>query len=266
MPRFRYVSAFSCVVISALCSLPSHASAQEQAPGDKLQLNKPDLEGKPEAPPAPVSGAPKLVGLSFLAGGLLLDLGDLNDRLEATGHPNSVPGLFPTIGGQGFGLFSHFLIGGSGVGFLPRSTRGAGDTDVSVSGAWGSFDFGYQLIRKNGFLLAPIASIGGYGMTVNVGSRVDTRFDDALRSPGRGTTLTSKGVVGGISILANLILLSRKAPVDTAQSGWALGVRVGGLYGFPYRDWHADNGKASDGPTVGLRGAYAMASLSLGSW
>ena len=88
------------------------------------ELTGPPLEtaGKPVSPPAPVEGiTPKLAGLNMLGGVALVDLGPLNDRLSTSGYPNKLPLAFPLLGGQGFGLFSRFTIGGSGAGFLSRS-------------------------------------------------------------------------------------------------------------------------------------------------
>lgn len=251
--------------IVALCSgafFATPARAEEPLTGPSLET-----QGKPISPPAPVEegGRPRLAGLNFTAGAALVDLGPLNDRLRAAGYPNKLPLAFPIIGGQGFGLFSRFLIGGSGTGFLARSVSMPGG-EVSASGAWGTFDFGYQLVRINGFLVAPILSLGGYGMTVTVNSNAPTSFDNALDNPTRSTTLTNKGVLGGVSVMANLIAIGRGSAVRNARSGWSLGLRLGGLYGIPYRDWQADGVKATGGPTLGLRGGYAALSLGVGTW
>jgi hypothetical protein len=245
------------------CSALGTSRAQAAEP-----LTPPPLQtqGKPTSPPAPVSAAgPKLAGISFVAGASLIDLGPINDRLREAGYPNKLPLAFPIIGGQGFGLFSRFLIGGSGTGFLSRSVDAPGG-EVSASGAWGTFDFGYQLVRVNGLLLAPILSLGGYGMTINVRSKADTSFEGALENPTRSTNLTNKGVLGGVSMMANLIALGRGAAVPGARSGWSLGLRLGALYGIPYRDWQADGVKVAGGPTLGLRGGYAALSLGVGTW
>jgi hypothetical protein len=108
----------ACAVLSSAGLLASPALADEK-------LTPPPLEtkGKPASPPAPHEGAkPRLVGLSLLGGVMDVDLGPMNDRLGRAGYPNKRPAIFPMVGGQGFGLFSHFLIGGSGAGLLPRST------------------------------------------------------------------------------------------------------------------------------------------------
>ncbi|HEY8942773.1 MAG TPA: hypothetical protein VIM73_00870, partial [Polyangiaceae bacterium] len=140
------------------------------------------------SPPAPVDVAPRLFGLNGFGGVVLMDLGPINDRLADAGYPEDLPSLHAVVGGQGFGLFSRFLIGGSGFAILSRSADGLDDTEVSAGGAWGSFDFGYQAVRSDGFLLAPIASIGAYGMDVTIASTEGTTFDEALESPTRATT------------------------------------------------------------------------------
>src|SRR5689334_18962345 len=194
------------------------------APAGAEELSPPPLEtaGKPVSPPAPTEGLqPRLAGLNALVGAMVIDLGPLNDRLSRAGYPNKLPLAFPILGGQGFGLFSRFLIGGSGTAFLSRTVDAPGG-EVSASGAWGTVDLGYQLIRINGFLVAPILSLGGYGMTATVRTKADTSFDGALEEPTRSTSLTNKGALAGVSVMANLIVLGRKSSVRTARSGWTL--------------------------------------------
>lgn len=240
------------------------------SPASGQELTGPSLEtaGKPISEPAPVEGvAPKVAGISMLAGGMTVGLGPMNDRLVRGGATEKLPTLFPLLGGQGFGLFSRFLIGGSGAGLLSRSVDMPGNREASVRGAWGTVDFGYQLLRVNGFLLAPVVSLGGYGMAVTLASKDGGSFDDVVEDPARSTTLTSKGVLGGVSLLGKVIILGRPSTsVGDARSGLSLGLRVGGVYGIPYRDWKADGVSVSDGPSFGLRGAYAALSLGVGNW
>ena len=128
------------------------------AAADAAPLTTPSLEtgNKPLNAPAPTGDTPKLVGVSAFAGAMVVDMGPVNDRLTANGYAAKLPLVFPILGGQGFGLFGRFLIGGSGAGLLARSVDGPDGTKVSASGAWGTFDFGYQLLRVNGFLIAPV--------------------------------------------------------------------------------------------------------------
>src|SRR6478609_11542501 len=131
-------------------SFASAAAAEEAVTTPSL-----DTKGKPLNPPAPATGVtPKLGGLSGFAGVAIVDMGPVNDRLQEQRalYPSDLPVVFPLLGGQGFGLFSRFLIGGSGAGLLSRSVDAANDRKISASGAWGTFDFGYQLLRVNGFL------------------------------------------------------------------------------------------------------------------
>lgn len=254
------LGAFSIACVGTLYA-PT-AWAEEPLSGPSFEI-----EGKPTSPPAPVDGIkPRLSGLSAFGGVMAVDLGPMNDRLSDAGYPNQLPGLFPLLGGQGFGLFSHFLIGGSGAGLFRRTVELPGGREASASAAWGTVDFGYQLVRVNGFLLAPVVSLGGYGMAVTLSSKEERSFDEVVESPERGTTLTNKGVIGGLSLVAKLVVLSRPSTVPTARSGLTLGLRIGGLYGIPYRNWQADGVTASDGPSFGLRGGYAALALGMGNW
>ena len=62
------------------------------------------------------------------------------------------------------------------------------------------------------------------------------------------------------------IASSTPSTVRTARTGLSLGLRVGGLYGFPYREWQADGVEAEGGPKFGLRGGYLALSLGAGHW
>jgi hypothetical protein len=226
------------------------------------------IPGEPLSPPAPTSSTPKLVGVSAFAGVALIDMGPVNDRLATTPgelYPKNLPIAFPILGGQGFGLFNHFLIGGSGAGLLSRSVDESGNKQVSANGAWGTVDFGYQLLRLNGFLVAPVLSLGGYGMEVTQADKGEIAFNDALQT-NHSTTLTNHGFLTGISLISKLIIVGRDAHEARARSGWALGLRVGGLYGISTSGWHADGSKVNGGPPFGLRGGYLALSLGVGTW
>jgi hypothetical protein len=254
------VAALALSTGGALVASPARAE-------EKLTPPPLSTKGKPVSPPAPSEGAkPRLAGLSLMGGAMAVDLGPLNDRLSRAGYDEKLPSIFPMLGGQGFGLFNRFLIGGSGAGLVPRSTDLPANRRAGALGAWGTVDFGYQLVRINGFLLAPLVSLGGYGMSATLSSRDASTFDATLANPSRGTTLTNKGLLAGASIMAKLIFLGRGADVPGARSGFSLGLRVGGLYGYPYRKWEADGVTAEDGPKFGLRGGYAALSLGVGTW
>ncbi|HTA89112.1 MAG TPA: hypothetical protein VK745_06040 [Polyangiaceae bacterium] len=260
IPFFRSLSI--AVTLSGLI-ITEAASADDTPPltGPSLQT-----EGKPLNPPAPTSPTPRLVGVDAFGGAMLMDASSLNDRLAANGYNKTLPLVFPILGGQGFGLFGHFLIGGSGAGLLARSVDGPDNSKLSASGAWGTFDFGYQILRVNGFLLAPVLSLGGYGMDVAINSNANDTFDDALQTHNRGANLTSHGFLGGISVVAKTIVIGRNAHVADARSGWSLGLRAGALYGIPYKGWRSDDASITGGPTFGLRGGYAALSIGAGTW
>jgi hypothetical protein len=118
----------------------------------------------------------------------------------------------------------------------------------------------------NGFLLAPVLSLGGYGMDVEVNSKADDTFNDALQTHNRGANLTSHGFLGGVSVIAKTIVIGRNAHVADARSGWSLGLRLGALYGIPYKGWKSDDASITGGPTFGLRGGYAALSIGAGTW
>jgi len=264
MNRLLYRILGLTIGVGSLLAVRS-ARADDPVTGPDLKSTK----GKPLDPPAPTSGVtPKLVGVSAFAGAAVIDMGPVNDRLESTPgglYPKNLPILFPILGGQGFGLFNRFLIGGSGAGLLSRSVDESGNRQISASGAWGTFDFGYQLIRVNGFLLAPVLSLGGYGVTVTASDKGETSFADGLQN-NRSTSLNNNGFLTGLSLVSKMIVIGKDAHEAHARSGWSLGVRVGGLYGIPLRGWKSDGTKVNGDPPFGLRGGYAALSLGVGTW
>lgn len=250
-------------LLGSLCAAGA-ATAEEPLSTPSL-----DTKGKPLNPPAPATGiTPKLVGLSAFGGVMVVDLGPVNDRLaeNRAQYPANLPVVFPILGGQGFGLFNRFLIGGSGAGLLSRSVDEAADRKITASGAWGTFDFGYQLLRVNGFMIAPVLSLGGYGMNITSSSKGDVDFNTALSTANRSVTLTNNGFLTGISLVAKTIVIGKKAQVPGARSGYSLGLRVGGLYGFPIHGWRANGSAVNGDPPFGLRGGYAALSLGVGTW
>src|SRR3954465_10426958 len=125
-----------------LCALFSGGAPWAEAPPKSPPLHPQDKRLNPPAPTK--NGAPKLGGLSAFGGVMLVDMGPVNDRLQEQRalYPSDLPIVFPLLGGQGFGLFNHFVIGGSGAALLSRSVDAANDRKISSSGAWGTFDFG----------------------------------------------------------------------------------------------------------------------------
>ena len=242
-------------------------SAAQRASADE-PLTTPSLEtnGKPLNPPAPHDGpAPRLGGIGLLVGVVLADVSPINDRLQnnRAAFPNDLPAAFPMFGGQGYGLVNRFYIGGSGAAMFSRTVDAANDRKIGMSGGWGTFDFGYQVLRVNGFLIAPVLSLGSYITSVTAGQKGDVDFDDGLTT-NRSTTMTNEGLLTGLSLVANTVVLGRGAQVPGARTGWNLGLRIGALYGIPIRGFRADTSAVNGDPSFGLRGGYAALSIGLG--
>ncbi len=85
-------------------------------------------------------------------------------------------------------------------------------------------------------------------------------------NPTRSVTLTNNGFLTGISLVAKSIVIGKRAQTPGARSGYSLGLRVGGLYGFPLHGWRSNGSAVSGDPPFGLRGGYAALSLGVGTW
>jgi hypothetical protein len=100
-------------------------------------------------------------------------------------------------------------------------------------------------------------------MSVTVAQKGKVDFDDAL-SANRSTTMSNEGLLTGLSLIANTVILGRGAQVPGARTGWTLGLRVGALYGFQLRGFRANGADVTGDPSFGLRGGYAALSIGLG--
>jgi hypothetical protein len=200
----------------------------------------------------------------FMLGVALIDLSALNDRLRANGY-ETVPSALPIIGGEGHAVFeSGFVAGGHGAAILGPTLSGPGALEAQIGGGFGMADFGFALVRTQSVLFTLTGGIGGYGLSLAIGEKRSSRFDDVLSSPQRGTTLTRGGLLVGLNLG-----IDARIPIGNEDRGrrgfFTLGVRLGGLYGPAISDWSLPEGSdATHGPSTGLTGGYAALAIGFG--
>jgi hypothetical protein len=203
---------------------------------------------------------------AFLIGPGWFDLSALNDRLAAHGYER-ISQPVTLIGGQAHAIFdSGFVLGGMGAGILGPSGGGPGDLRTNFGGGFGMADFGFALIRTQALLLTAMGGIGGYGWSLSIHDPGATAFDEVLEDPRRGATLSRGGMLFGASLQ-----FEGRVPVGKPERGrqgfFAIGARVGGLYGPPITDWSLDDGAdLTGGPDGAMAGFYAALTVGFGGW
>jgi hypothetical protein len=200
----------------------------------------------------------------FWFGPGLFAFSSLSDRLAAHGYER-LPNLLPVIGGEGHAVFpSGFVIGGHGAGLLAPDRDGPDDLALHFGGGFGMADFGFAPVHTQSLLFTMTGGIGGYGWSLGIGSKERASFDDVLEDPRRSASLSRGGVLVGATLG-----IDGRVALGGAERGhqgfFTFGLRIGGLYGPAIGHFSlADGEEVSDGPNVGLTGAYAVLALGFG--
>ncbi|MCS7177426.1 MAG: hypothetical protein NZ960_07450 [Candidatus Kapabacteria bacterium] len=180
----------------------------------------------------------------FAAGGQVLGIGELSERLSQAGY-GKLPGVGMLIGGGGMGWIGNFGIGGEGYVVLERRISGA-TGEAALSGGWGMFSAAYAPFVWDGIRISAIGSIGGgsLGIALKRGE-LEVPFDSLLQRPLGNARLSTGGWLAQVAAGAELELLP----------GLLVGLRAG--YVLPI-GWDApgleDGGRVPGVPKADLRG------------
>lgn len=202
---------------------------------------------------------------AFLLGLGLFDFDDLSDTLQAAGYER-LDDVGTIIGGEGHAILkSGFVIGGRGAALLYGTVSGPDSFDGEVSGGFGMADFGFAPVHTRTLLFSATAGVGGYGLSLDLQEGTRATFDEVLDDPRRSASLST----GGILLAVTLALDARiPLPRDESEPGegyFAIGVRVGGLYGPQLSEWSGSDGEeVARGPSGALRGGYAAVTIGFG--
>jgi hypothetical protein len=170
------------------------------------------------------------------------------------------------IGGEGHAVFdSGFVAGGRGAAILGPNGNGPDDLQTEFGGGFGMVDLGFAFVHEPALLVTLTGGIGGYGMNLRIGEDQNLRFDDVLKNPRRGTTLTYGGLLVGATAGIDGRVPIGKVDERGRRGFFTLGARVGALYGPSLGDWGLPDGSdAKRGPHVGLTGFYAAVAIGFG--
>jgi hypothetical protein len=113
---------------------------------------------------------------------------EVNKAQESYGFPK-FGDVSLGLGGMGFKVIHNkFVIGGAGFANMPLTTEAEiNGTNISatISGGYGFFEIGYNLLGDGNLLLSPILGLGGGSTTLVFSSKDDKTydFDDVVKNP-----------------------------------------------------------------------------------
>ncbi len=193
------------------------------------------------------------VGYSMF-GRSILDLGDLNSKLENSGYPAMSENFFSVGGGGHAIIHNRWIIGGEGHTLLGEEATHENYMQ-SITGGYGFFDLGYILFSIKDLRVYPLLGLGGGGMNLKIREDITSiSMDNILDNPGRGAELTTAGFLfnlgGGIDYLFTF------GKDDITRGGMFLGVRAGYTISAFKGKWMMDGIEISGAPEIGMKGPY----------
>jgi hypothetical protein len=201
---------------------------------------------------ASIAGEEKGHGYGAFSTGLnLIDMDGLN-RSTAV-HSLEFDDQNWAFGGLGFGVIGPgIILGGEGYGFGQEVSS---DTMIGeISGGYGFFNVGYQVIRRGDFFSYPFLGIGGGGYTLKLVQDTgehdaQTLIDEANRmiEIERGSFLLEIG--WGFGYLFNL---ASPTPGEESpeRGGIFVGLRTGYIFDPSSSSWRFEGSKLRNGPDL----------------
>lgn len=198
----------------------------------------------------------------FMFGGNILDIDALNTRLESKGYSEFSDEFFSFGGGFSYGIGDRAFVGGEGhilVGEEKEASIPSGDYKASLTGFYGTFDFGVLAYSKRGLNVYPFLGIGYGSIGLKIGPYV---FEDIIENPTRSAELSANGFLLNVGVGTDY--LAKIWRDEKKESGFVFGVRLGYTFApFEY-DWLMDDIDVSGGPDIGITGPYFRIMLGFG--
>jgi hypothetical protein len=211
------------------------------------------------APIAKESGA---VGYSMF-GRSIIDIKDLNAKLESKGY-SEIPDNFFSVGGGGHGIINNrFIIGGEGHSLLGGKAT-SGNYTSSIYVIYGFFDLGYVVYSINDFRVYPLLGIGGGVMNLKITERLTSlSIDDVLDNPLRGVEISTGGLL--LDLALGMDYLLKFGGDEKGRGGMILGLRAGYTISPFKGSWKMDEIEISGAPEIGITGPYIRLMLGGGA-
>jgi hypothetical protein len=199
----------------------------------------------------------------FAIGWSALDLDPLNDALVASGYPRFSED-FLSLGGGGYGVIGHFVIGGQGHAYLGEgrdATLGAQNYRSDLVAGMGFLDLGWVLWSGGRGRLTPLVGLGGGGLSVEIEELAAPTFGQVLAQPGHRSDLSTGGFL--LDLGADFdVLLGRH--FEEHHGGFLLGVRAGWILAPIHGGWQLEGRDIAGGPDIGMTGPYVRILLGGG--
>jgi hypothetical protein len=158
------------------------------------------------------------------------------------------------LGGGGYALADHVIIGGSGAG--GEQTVASNTTRCKLDLAGGHFELGYApLVTRHAFIAAALG-IGGWGYTMTLEPTAGdvSNLDSLLARPGR----TSQASFSRFTLTPELII---HVPISFA----GIQVKAGYMYSPTTPSWTlADGNKLLSGPKLANGTIFANLNIAFG--
>lgn len=198
----------------------------------------------------------------FAFGWRQVDLDGLNAALSGGGYPAFSDRYF-LMGGGGHAVVGYDLILGGEVHGLVRRQDSGLARRTAVSGGYAVFNVGYSLYRSAGLMVYPLVGLGGGSLQLEVSERAMPSFAEVLDDPGRGSRLTTGGLLLDLALGADYLLALREG--KDSRGGLVFGVRAGYTWAPLEGDWRLDGTDVAEGPDAGIEGPYVRLVIGRGS-
>lgn len=177
-----------------------------------------------------------------------LGLDELNTMLATHERPAFSTDV-ATVGISAYARFDRFVIGGSGETALPQR-ESQGDWKNRISFGSATVDAGFALVDRPRILVQPTVSIGVRRSSLRMERSDDVPYDDVVRDPARGSSLSTTSALAGVGMSAELRFATR------AMGSFSIGLRAGISRPFGSPATRAGESSVSDAPRE-ASGRYA---------
>lgn len=190
----------------------------------------------------------------FSAGGNMLNIGDLNDAIEAVGYP-TISENFYSFGLGGHSVMKKNFILGMEAQMLMSEEVSGNNLENSMDAAYGMLNFGINLWSRNMFRVYPLIGLGYGSLKFKIQEEgTSPTFSEILLDPRRNVTLRTSGFLLNIALGADYIIKFGKHKKKDR------GLLVGFRFGYtttPFKgDWQVNETEITGGPEIGITGPY----------
>ena len=187
-------------------------------------------------------------------GNSMIDIDNLNARLESNGYTKLSESYF-CVGGGGHSIINkRWIIGGEAYSLLGEDITSAGFKGSTYT-FQGFANIGYIILAKKGISVYPLLGLGGGAMTLTLSEKAAAySFDDVLTDPRRGTTLTAGGFL--INLALGMDYYLKLGENAEGNGGFLFGVRAGYILAPSKSGWAMFDNELSGAPEISMTGPF----------